>query len=56
VEIMHLLHEEIENFGWTTFCKQTNKTKLILLIDPFSSFQIVNLPINVMHMVVQEIV
>ena len=48
MEIMPLLREETENFSWTTVCK----TKLILLRQNFFSFQIVNLSINVTHVVV----
>lgn len=46
---MHLLHEETEN--WLNYSLYKKK-KLILLRQNFFSFQIVNLSINVMHVVV----
>lgn len=49
MEIMPLLRDGTENFSWTTVCKKKN---LILLRQNFFPFQIVNLSINVTHVVV----
>lgn len=50
-EMMYLLCEETENFVWTTVCKKRKKNPNFIKTELFS-FRIVNLSINVTHVVV----
>lgn len=53
MERTYLLCEEMENFVWTTVCKKKKKKKKPNFIKTeLFSFQIVNLSINVTHVVV----
>lgn len=51
VETTNLLREETETFVWTTVCKKEKKNPNFIKTELFS-FQIVNLSINVTHVVV----
>lgn len=53
MEMTHLPSEDTENVVWTTVCKKNKKQKKLNFIKTeLFSFQIVNLSINVTHVVV----